>query len=176
MEALMEYLKADQARGNPNAAVSRDPGPPSPPRICPRRPWPTGAAFTFVMGWAGEAPRGRLLWWRAPLQQPHADPPTPQEIQPWLQQEHKARVMAVWKKYKCNPMKSLAGMFVQAPIFIGFFTGLRAMAAAKVGPSPRRASLSDVRRRGPLLGSREPVRWLAWPAGKACGTAPGLAC
>ncbi|KAL4420074.1 hypothetical protein ABPG77_004339 [Micractinium sp. CCAP 211/92] len=67
MEALMEYLKADQARGNPNAA-----------------------------------------------------------------QEHTARVMAVWKKYKCNPMKSLAGMFVQAPIFIGFFTGLRAMAAAKI--------------------------------------------
>lgn len=67
MEALMEYLKADQARGNPNAA-----------------------------------------------------------------QEHTARVMAVWKKYKCNPMKSLGGMFVQAPIFIGFFTGLRALAEAKV--------------------------------------------
>ncbi|KAL4457833.1 hypothetical protein ABPG75_012698 [Micractinium tetrahymenae] len=67
MEALMEYLKEEQARGNPNAA-----------------------------------------------------------------QEHTARVMAIWRKYKCNPMKSLAGMFVQAPIFIGFFTGLRAMAAAKI--------------------------------------------
>ncbi|KAI3436771.1 hypothetical protein D9Q98_006183 [Chlorella vulgaris] len=46
--------------------------------------------------------------------------------------QHQHRVLAVWAKYKCNPMKSLAGMFVQAPIFIGFFSALRGFAAHKV--------------------------------------------
>jgi membrane protein insertase Oxa1/YidC/SpoIIIJ len=45
--------------------------------------------------------------------------------------QHQHRVLAVWAKYKCNPMKSLAGMFVQAPIFIGFFSALRGFAAHK---------------------------------------------
>lgn len=67
MEALMEYLKEEQARGNPEAA-----------------------------------------------------------------QQHTKRVMAVWKKYNCNPFKSFAGMFVQMPVFIGFFSALRALATAKV--------------------------------------------
>ncbi|PSC71648.1 mitochondrial inner membrane OXA1 [Micractinium conductrix] len=67
MEALMEHLKAEQARGNQQAA-----------------------------------------------------------------QEHMQRVTAVWKKYNCHPLKSLGGMFVQMPVFIGFFTALRGFAAHKI--------------------------------------------
>lgn len=46
--------------------------------------------------------------------------------------EYQQQVMRVWAKYKANPLKSIATMFVQAPLFIGFFSALRAMAAAKV--------------------------------------------
>ena len=40
--------------------------------------------------------------------------------------------MGVWKKYECNPMKSMASLVVQAPLFIGFFSALRAFAAHKL--------------------------------------------
>ena len=46
--------------------------------------------------------------------------------------EYQAKVAAVWKKHNCNPFKSLATVFVQAPIFIAMFTALRALATAKV--------------------------------------------
>lgn len=46
--------------------------------------------------------------------------------------EYQQRVMHVWKKYNANPMKSFASMLVQAPLFIGFFSALRGLAAAKV--------------------------------------------
>jgi YidC/Oxa1 family membrane protein insertase len=46
--------------------------------------------------------------------------------------EYQAKVSAVWKKHNCNPFKSLATVFVQAPIFIAMFTALRALATAKV--------------------------------------------
>lgn len=46
--------------------------------------------------------------------------------------EYQGRVQAVWSKYGANPLKSLAGIFVQMPIFIGFFSALRAFAAHKV--------------------------------------------
>ncbi|PRW56043.1 mitochondrial inner membrane OXA1 [Chlorella sorokiniana] len=67
MEALMEYVKEEQARGNMDAAM-----------------------------------------------------------------QHQQRVLQVWKKYNCNPFKSLLGIFVQAPIFIGFFSALRGFAAHKL--------------------------------------------
>lgn len=37
-------------------------------------------------------------------------PPSPPQM------EHQQRVMQVWAKYKCNPFKSLLGMFVQVII------------------------------------------------------------
>ena len=46
--------------------------------------------------------------------------------------DYQQHVMAVWKKYNCNPLKSMASIFVQAPLFIGFFSALRGLAAAKV--------------------------------------------
>ena len=46
--------------------------------------------------------------------------------------DYQQQVMAVWKKYNCNPLKSMATVFVQAPLFIGFFSALRGLAAAKV--------------------------------------------
>lgn len=46
--------------------------------------------------------------------------------------EYQQRVMAVWQKYDANPMKSMATLLVQAPLFIGFFSALRGLAAAKV--------------------------------------------
>ena len=46
--------------------------------------------------------------------------------------EYQTRVAAVWSKYNANPLKSIATLLVQAPMFIGFFSALRGMAAAKV--------------------------------------------
>ena len=39
----------------------------------------------------------------------------------------------VWQKHNVNPLKSMGSLFVQAPLFIGFFSALRAFAAHKVG-------------------------------------------
>lgn len=46
--------------------------------------------------------------------------------------EYQTRVAAVWAKHKANPLKSVATLLVQMPLFIGFFSALRGMAAAKV--------------------------------------------
>ena len=46
--------------------------------------------------------------------------------------EYQQQVMRVWTKYNANPLKSMATIFVQAPLFIGFFSALRGLAAAKV--------------------------------------------
>ena len=48
--------------------------------------------------------------------------------------EYQERLAAVWKKYDCNPFKSILGALAQAPLFIGFFSALRAMALAKATP------------------------------------------
>lgn len=43
--------------------------------------------------------------------------PRPPPCPPWapcaLQMQHQQRVLQVWKKYNCNPFKSLLGIFVQ---------------------------------------------------------------
>ena len=46
------------------------------------------------------------------------------------------RLSEVWTEYKCNPMKSVASIVIQLPIFVGFFSSLRSFAEAKVGPGP----------------------------------------
>mmetsp|Transcript_5739 Transcript_5739/g.11224 ORF Transcript_5739/g.11224 Transcript_5739/m.11224 type:complete len:436 (+) Transcript_5739:62-1369(+) len=46
--------------------------------------------------------------------------------------EYQQQVMRVWQKYNANPLKSMASIFVQAPLLIGFFSALRGLAAAKV--------------------------------------------
>ena len=46
--------------------------------------------------------------------------------------EYQVRVAKVWEKHGANPLKSMATIFVQAPLFIGFFAALRGLAAAKV--------------------------------------------
>lgn len=46
--------------------------------------------------------------------------------------EYQQRVAAVWARTGANPLKSVATLLVQAPLFVGFFSALRAMAAAKV--------------------------------------------
>ena len=50
------------------------------------------------------------------------------------QKEYQERIAGLWKKYNCNPMKSLVSLGIQAPIFICFFGALRHMAAAQVRP------------------------------------------
>jgi YidC/Oxa1 family membrane protein insertase len=47
-------------------------------------------------------------------------------------QDYQKQVMGVWAKHKAHPLKSVVGMVVQAPLFIGFFSALRGLAAAKV--------------------------------------------
>ena len=42
----------------------------------------------------------------------------------------------VWQKHNCNPLKSLGSIFVQIPLFVGFFGSLRSLAAAKASPAP----------------------------------------
>ncbi|KAK9810108.1 hypothetical protein WJX72_005000 [[Myrmecia] bisecta] len=51
---------------------------------------------------------------------------------PRAREEYQQRMAGIWSKYNCNPLKSLASIAVQAPVFIGFFSALRAMAAHKV--------------------------------------------
>lgn len=46
--------------------------------------------------------------------------------------EYQERLAGVWSKHGVNPLKSMGGILVQAPLFICFFSGLRHMAAAKV--------------------------------------------
>lgn len=46
--------------------------------------------------------------------------------------DYQQQVMKVWQKYNANPLKSMASIFVQAPLLIGFFSALRGLAAAKV--------------------------------------------
>ena len=51
---------------------------------------------------------------------------------PALAAEYQARLAAVWQKHDCHPMKSIGSLLLQAPLFIGFFSALRSMAAAGV--------------------------------------------
>lgn len=46
---------------------------------------------------------------------------------PKIQKQYRAQMQALFKKYDCNPMKSLALPFVQMPIFMGMFFGLKGM-------------------------------------------------
>lgn len=46
--------------------------------------------------------------------------------------DYQQQVMRVWQKYNANPLKSMASIFVQAPLLIGFFSAIRGLAAAKV--------------------------------------------
>ncbi|EIE26611.1 hypothetical protein COCSUDRAFT_39658 [Coccomyxa subellipsoidea C-169] len=46
--------------------------------------------------------------------------------------EYQQRLANLWQKYDCNPFKSMLGILAQAPLFIGFFSALRALSAAKV--------------------------------------------
>ena len=46
--------------------------------------------------------------------------------------EYQQRLGNLWQKYDCNPFKSMFGILAQAPLFIGFFSALRALSAAKV--------------------------------------------
>lgn len=47
-------------------------------------------------------------------------------------QEYQQRLAAVWKKHDCHPVKSMAPLLLQAPLFIGFFSALRSLAEAGV--------------------------------------------
>ena len=51
--------------------------------------------------------------------------------------EYTQRMSALWEKYDCNPLKSMAPIMAQAPIFIGFFGALRSLATAQVSASRR---------------------------------------
>ena len=46
--------------------------------------------------------------------------------------DYQQQVARVWAKHGANPIKSMATLFIQAPLFIGFFAALRGLAAAKV--------------------------------------------
>jgi membrane protein insertase Oxa1/YidC/SpoIIIJ len=62
--------------------------------------------------------------------------------------EYQARIAAVWQKHGAHPVKSMVPMFLQAPLFMGFFLSLRALATAKVGCQAHAAAVASVLRRG----------------------------
>lgn len=49
-----------------------------------------------------------------------------------LTAEYQQRLAAVWAKHDCHPLKSMAPLLLQAPLFIGFFSALRSLAGAGV--------------------------------------------
>ena len=51
--------------------------------------------------------------------------------------EYQQRLSGVWTKYDANPFTNMLGGLAQAPVFIGFFSAIRAMAAAKVSHQNR---------------------------------------
>jgi YidC/Oxa1 family membrane protein insertase len=51
------------------------------------------------------------------------------------QMKHRARLQALFKKYDANPMVSLGMIFVQMPVFMGMFFGIRSMAEDNNVPS-----------------------------------------
>ena len=51
---------------------------------------------------------------------------------PQAKLQYQMRMAQLWKKHDCNPLKSMGSIFVQVPLFIGFFGALRSFAAAKV--------------------------------------------
>ncbi|GAB4820631.1 hypothetical protein N2152v2_007677 [Parachlorella kessleri] len=46
--------------------------------------------------------------------------------------EYQQRVAAIYKKHDCNPLKSMASVLIQLPVFVGFFSALRGFAEVKV--------------------------------------------
>ena len=109
-------MKEEQARGNTQAAVRK----------------------TFQEAWRQVHPVLSLFSNNAlpTLLLPAPPPPPPPPPPPLPQMEHQQRVLGVWRKYDCNPAKSLIGMVVQAPLFIGFFSALRGFATHKVRRRP----------------------------------------
>ena len=55
-----------------------------------------------------------------------------QRNNPQAKLQYQMRMAQLWKKHDCNPLKSMGSIFVQVPLFIGFFGALRSFAAAKV--------------------------------------------
>ncbi len=61
------------------------------------------------------------------------------------QKEYMERLSQVWAKHNSHPLKSLASLMVQAPVFICFFSALRHMAAAQARPCKLLPMLQTVR-------------------------------
>jgi hypothetical protein len=77
------------------------------------------------------------------------------------QSDYQQRALAIYAKYDCNPAKSLVSIFVQFPVFVGFFSALRAFSAAKVGGAVGGLAAG----RGVCLRQS----WTAAPLGLFCG-------
>lgn len=50
-------------------------------------------------------------------------------------QQYYARVKAVYDRHQANPITALAPIFIQGPVFVGAFTGLRSLAMHKASHS-----------------------------------------
>lgn len=59
-------------------------------------------------------------------------PPAAQRGNQAAKTQYQERMAQVWRKHDCNPLKSMASIFVQVPLFIGFFGAIRSMATAQV--------------------------------------------
>ena len=70
------------------------------------------------------------------------------------QKEYMERLSQVWAKHNSHPLKSLASLMVQAPVFICFFSALRHMAAAQARSNVQDNVAAD---RAQLIPLREPL-------------------
>ena len=52
-------------------------------------------------------------------------------------QQYYARVKAIYDRHQANPITALAPIFIQGPVFLGAFTGLRSLAMHKARPFSR---------------------------------------
>ena len=52
----------------------------------------------------------------------------PSAKRPEAAQRHLSEVTAIWKKYECHPVKSLAPLLVSAPLFVSFYFAISRMA------------------------------------------------
>ena len=51
---------------------------------------------------------------------------------PDAMKDYQQQVLKIWKKHNANPIYSMGSLFIQAPLFIGFYATLSSLARAKV--------------------------------------------
>ena len=89
-------------------------------------------------------------------------------------QQYYARVKAVYDRHQANPITALAPIFIQGPVFVGAFTGLRSLAMHKARPACRPGVAGFPAAAGPA-GTSSSLCWLRKLLWRRAGSAAGVA-